>query len=56
MKDLWSLVKFLGIEPFTDRQWWTRTIERPLLGGDKSALGYDSNYTEYMRNICGIYA
>ncbi|KAL3846898.1 hypothetical protein ACJMK2_017850 [Sinanodonta woodiana] len=38
MKDLWSLVNFLQISPFTDRQWWHRTIERPLKRGDESAL------------------
>ncbi|XP_069104006.1 helicase-like transcription factor [Argopecten irradians] len=38
MKDLWSLVNFLQINPFTDRQWWRRTIERPLDQGEESAL------------------
>ncbi|KAK3589957.1 hypothetical protein CHS0354_034979 [Potamilus streckersoni] len=38
MKDLWSLVNFLQISPFTDQQWWHRTIERPLKRGDESAL------------------
>ena len=39
MKDLWSLICFLKLEPFTDRQWWRRSIERPLSEGDKGALG-----------------
>ncbi|XP_035693746.1 helicase-like transcription factor [Branchiostoma floridae] len=38
MKDLWSIVCFLKLEPFTDRQWWRRTIERPIGLGDQSAL------------------
>ncbi|OWF44406.1 Helicase-like transcription factor [Mizuhopecten yessoensis] len=38
MKDLWSLVNFLQINPFTDKQWWRRTIERPLDQGEESAL------------------
>eukprot|EP00058_Branchiostoma_floridae_P013286 XP_002598774.1 hypothetical protein BRAFLDRAFT_212976 [Branchiostoma floridae] len=38
MKDLWSIVCFLKLEPFTDRQWWRRTIERPIGQGDQSAL------------------
>ncbi|XP_078694634.1 helicase-like transcription factor isoform X1 [Branchiostoma floridae x Branchiostoma belcheri] len=38
MKDLWSVVCFLKVEPFTDRQWWRRTIERPVGLGDQSAL------------------
>nr|XP_022335215.1 helicase-like transcription factor [Crassostrea virginica] len=38
IKDLWSLVNFLQISPFTDRQWWTRAIERPLEKGNESAI------------------
>lgn len=38
IKDLWSLVNFLQISPFTDRQWWTRAIERPLEQGNESAI------------------
>ncbi|KAL5004275.1 hypothetical protein ScPMuIL_017731 [Solemya velum] len=38
IKDLWSLVNFLQISPFTDRQWWHRTIERPLDRGDDCAI------------------
>ncbi|XP_078613180.1 helicase-like transcription factor isoform X2 [Branchiostoma floridae x Branchiostoma japonicum] len=38
MKDLWSIICFLKLEPFTDRQWWRRTIERPIGQGDQSAL------------------
>ena len=40
MKDLWSLINFLKVNPFTDKQWWRRTIERPLEEGDKIALKY----------------
>lgn len=40
IKDLWSLVNFLQISPFTDRQWWTRAIERPLEQGNESAIKY----------------
>ncbi|CAH1245828.1 HLTF [Branchiostoma lanceolatum] len=38
MRDLWSIVCFLQVEPFTDRQWWRRTVERPIGLGDESAL------------------
>ncbi|XP_066266289.1 helicase-like transcription factor [Branchiostoma lanceolatum] len=38
MRDLWSIVCFLRVEPFTDRQWWRRTVERPIGLGDESAL------------------
>lgn len=38
MKDLWSLVNFLQISPFTDKQWWNRAIERPLNEGNDNAL------------------
>ncbi|XP_067653851.1 helicase-like transcription factor isoform X2 [Haliotis asinina] len=40
MKDLWSLINFLQVSPLTERQWWYRTIERPLALGDKCALKY----------------
>ncbi|XP_031565004.1 helicase-like transcription factor isoform X3 [Actinia tenebrosa] len=39
MKDLWSIICFLRMEPFLDRQWWVRSIERPISQGDKAALG-----------------
>lgn len=38
MKDLWSVICFLRLEPFLDRQWWVRSIERPISQGDKNAL------------------
>ncbi|XP_052276249.1 helicase-like transcription factor isoform X3 [Dreissena polymorpha] len=38
IKDLWSLINFLKVTPFTDQQWWRRTIERPLEKGEDSAL------------------
>ena len=40
MKDLFSIISFLKLEPFTDRQWWRRTMERPISEGDETALGY----------------
>ena len=40
MKDLWSLICFLRLDPFTDRQWWTRVMERPIKNGDKDAIMY----------------
>ena len=39
MKDLFSIISFLKLEPFTDRQWWRRTMERPISDGDETALG-----------------
>lgn len=38
MKDLFSIISFLKLEPFTDRQWWRRTMERPISDGDEAAL------------------
>lgn len=40
MKDMFSIISFLKLEPFTDRQWWRRTMERPISEGDQSALRY----------------
>ena len=38
MKDLWSLVNFLGVKPFTEKVWWNRTIARPLAHRDGKAI------------------
>jgi len=38
MKDLWSIICFLRLDPFTDRQWWRRVIERPINDGEQDAL------------------
>ncbi|KAM8953532.1 helicase-like transcription factor [Pelodytes ibericus] len=39
LKDLWSLLSFLKLKPFTEREWWHRTIERPVTMGDQGGLG-----------------
>ncbi|XP_028587090.2 helicase-like transcription factor isoform X1 [Podarcis muralis] len=38
LKDLWSLLSFLKLKPFTDRDWWHRTIQRPVTMGDQGGL------------------
>ena len=38
MKDLWSIICFLKLDPFTDRQWWRRVMERPIKDGEQDAL------------------
>ncbi|KAJ6669426.1 hypothetical protein lerEdw1_008235 [Lerista edwardsae] len=38
LKDLWSLLSFLKLKPFTDRGWWHRTIQRPVTMGDQNGL------------------
>ncbi|XP_060690517.1 helicase-like transcription factor isoform X1 [Hemiscyllium ocellatum] len=38
LKDLWSILSFLKLKPFTDRQWWHRTIQRPVTMGDQHGL------------------
>ncbi|KAM4693493.1 helicase-like transcription factor [Discoglossus pictus] len=38
LKDLWSLLSFLKLKPFTDREWWHRTIQRPVTTGDQGGL------------------
>ncbi|XP_007437469.1 helicase-like transcription factor [Python bivittatus] len=38
LKDLWSLLSFLKLKPFTDRAWWHRTIQRPVTMGDERGL------------------
>jgi len=38
LKDLWTLIKFLNVEPFQDKQWWDRTIERPVGRGDSTGI------------------
>ncbi|NXG88177.1 HLTF factor, partial [Stercorarius parasiticus] len=39
VKDLWSLISFLKLKPFTDREWWHRTIQRPVTMGAPGGLG-----------------
>ncbi|KAM9279237.1 helicase-like transcription factor [Morus bassanus] len=39
VKDLWSLISFLNLKPFTDREWWHRTIQRPVMMGAPGGLG-----------------
>lgn len=41
LKDLWSLLSFLKLKPFTDREWWHRTIQRPVTMGDQGGLKYE---------------
>ncbi|XP_066096951.1 helicase-like transcription factor isoform X2 [Saccopteryx bilineata] len=38
LKDLWSLLSFLKLKPFLDREWWHRTIQRPVTMGDEGGL------------------
>ncbi|NP_001090145.1 helicase-like transcription factor L homeolog [Xenopus laevis] len=38
LKDLWSLICFLKLKPFTDREWWHRTIQRPVTTGEEGGL------------------
>ncbi|XP_074860180.1 helicase-like transcription factor [Carettochelys insculpta] len=38
LKDLWSLLSFLKLKPFTDREWWHRTIQRPVMLGEQGGL------------------
>ncbi|KAM6160186.1 helicase-like transcription factor [Erethizon dorsatum] len=38
LKDLWSLLSFLKLKPFLDREWWHRTIQRPVSMGDEAGL------------------
>ncbi|XP_069474423.1 helicase-like transcription factor isoform X2 [Ambystoma mexicanum] len=40
LKDLWSLLSFFKLKPFTDREWWHRTIQRPVTMGDSAGLRY----------------
>ncbi|XP_038203322.1 helicase-like transcription factor isoform X1 [Arvicola amphibius] len=38
LNDLWSLLSFLKLKPFIDREWWQRTIQRPVTTGDEGGL------------------
>lgn len=38
INDLWSLLSFLKLKPFIDREWWHRTIQRPVTTGDEGGL------------------
>ena len=36
--DIYGIVKFLGLEPFNDIDYWRRIIARPVKKGDERAL------------------
>ncbi|XP_050164732.1 helicase-like transcription factor isoform X3 [Myiozetetes cayanensis] len=38
VKDLWSLISFLKLKPFADREWWHRTIQHPVTMGAPGGL------------------
>ncbi|XP_029470884.1 LOW QUALITY PROTEIN: helicase-like transcription factor [Rhinatrema bivittatum] len=38
LKDLWSLLSFFKLKPFADKEWWHRTIQRPVTMGDQGGL------------------
>ncbi|XP_071999196.1 helicase-like transcription factor isoform X1 [Engystomops pustulosus] len=38
LKDLWSILSFLKLKPFTEREWWHRTIQRPVTTGEEAGL------------------
>ncbi|XP_030837524.1 helicase-like transcription factor isoform X1 [Strongylocentrotus purpuratus] len=39
IKDLWSLVAFLGVEPFkSTHTWWQRIITRPIANNDSAGI------------------
>ncbi|CAH2246897.1 helicase-like transcription factor isoform X1 [Pelobates cultripes] len=48
LKDLWSLLSFLKLKPFTEREWWHRTIQRPVTMGDQGGL---SRLQSLIKNI-----
>ncbi|KAM4771598.1 helicase-like transcription factor [Rhinophrynus dorsalis] len=39
LNDLWPLLCFLKLKPFTEREWWHRTIQRPVTSGEQNGLG-----------------
>lgn len=51
LKDLWSLLSFLKLKPFTDREWWHRTIQRPVTMGDQGGLRYEI-FPTHSRSVC----
>ncbi|KAG2462290.1 HLTF factor, partial [Polypterus senegalus] len=40
LKDIWPLVCFLKLKPFEVKEWWNRTIQRPVMLGDEEGLRY----------------
>ncbi|MBN3308021.1 HLTF factor, partial [Amia calva] len=38
LKDLWTLIAFLKLKPFDVKEWWNRTIQRPVAMGYKDGL------------------
>ncbi|KAM9378620.1 LOW QUALITY PROTEIN: helicase-like transcription factor [Phaethornis superciliosus] len=48
VEDLWCLISFLKLKPFTDGEWWHRTIQRLVTMGTSGGLG---RLQSLMRNI-----
>ena len=38
LDDLWSVVKFLRLEPFDDKQWWNAALASSVRRGDEQAV------------------
>ncbi|XP_056420818.1 helicase-like transcription factor isoform X2 [Hyla sarda] len=38
LKDIWSILSFLKLKPFNEREWWHRTIQRPVTTGNQEGL------------------
>ncbi|XP_028614158.1 helicase-like transcription factor isoform X2 [Grammomys surdaster] len=40
LRDMWALMAFLKLQPFINREWWNRIIQRPVTRGDEEGLRY----------------
>ncbi|GAB1287408.1 Helicase-like transcription factor [Apodemus speciosus] len=55
LKDLWSLLSFLKLKPFVDREWWHRIIQRPVTTGDKGGLREEQRQAKLKGNLFWSY-
>ncbi|CAL1531404.1 unnamed protein product, partial [Lymnaea stagnalis] len=48
IKDFWSMLNFLKVQPFTEKLWWNRTIAKPVYRREKAAI---PRVAHLMRNL-----
>lgn len=54
LDDLWSVVKFLRLEPFDDKHWWNSALASSVRQGCQQAVKYDKRLGPIV--VCPLHA
>ena len=54
LEDLYGLLLFLGVDPYSDRKWWQLALERPLAEGSAAALGRAKKLLQPLKDGGGL--